>query len=112
MLHYKHESQPVVDNSSYKLYYDRSIITHQTIHSDRPDTVILDKNYQRSLLNTSSNSSQSQPSEHHYQESSEVYRLGRRAYKNLATESSLHSTTSTIHNRYHSKQITQKFKIA
>jgi len=65
MLHYKNESQHVVDNSIYKLY-DRSIITHQTIHDDRPDIVILDKNHQRSLLNISSNSSQSQHSEHHY----------------------------------------------
>jgi hypothetical protein len=43
MLHYKHESQLVVDNSIYELYYDRSIITHQTIRNNRPAIVILDK---------------------------------------------------------------------
>jgi hypothetical protein len=43
MLHYKHESQLVVDNSIYELYYDRSIVTHQPIHNNRLAIVILDK---------------------------------------------------------------------
>jgi len=50
MLHYKHESQSVVDNSSYKLYYDKSIITRQTICNDRPDIVIPDKTIKEAYL--------------------------------------------------------------
>jgi hypothetical protein len=40
------------------------------------------------------------------------YRLERRAYKNMATENGLYNTSSIIHNRYYSKQITWKFKTA
>jgi hypothetical protein len=40
---YKYEPQAVLQNSSYKLYYDRPIITDRTIHRNRPNTVMLDK---------------------------------------------------------------------
>ena len=45
-------------------------------------------------LNWCSNSQQSQ---HHHQEATEVYRLDRTAYKNIANENGLYNTTSTIH---------------
>jgi hypothetical protein len=35
--------QSVLENSNYKLYYDRSIITYGTIRNNRPDTVVLEK---------------------------------------------------------------------
>jgi hypothetical protein len=40
---------------------------------------------------------QSQPSQHHRREATEVYRLERTAYKNMATENDLYNTTSIIH---------------
>ena len=43
MLHYKYESQSVLENSSYKLYYDRYIITDHTVHSNRLHIVKLEK---------------------------------------------------------------------
>jgi hypothetical protein len=33
----------VLEDSNYKLYHDRSVITDGTIHNNRLDTVILDK---------------------------------------------------------------------
>ena len=33
----------MLENSIYKLYWDRSIITVRTIHNIRPNIVILDK---------------------------------------------------------------------
>jgi hypothetical protein len=41
--YYKYEPQSVLENSKYKLYCDRSIITYRTIHNFRPDIVMLDK---------------------------------------------------------------------
>jgi len=49
-----------------------------------------------------------QPSQRHHREVPEVYRLERRANKNMATESGLYNTISTIYNGYYSKQITRK----
>ena len=37
----KYDKQSMCENSSYKLYYDRSVITDWTIHNNRPDTAIL-----------------------------------------------------------------------
>jgi len=42
MPYYKQESQSVFENCSYKLYYDWSTTTDQTVHSNRPDRVMLD----------------------------------------------------------------------
>jgi len=36
--------------SNYKLYYDRSIIIDKTLHTRRPDTVIIDKTIQVTYL--------------------------------------------------------------
>jgi hypothetical protein len=40
----------VLENSKYKLYNDRSIITDQTIHNNRPGIVILDKTIKAAYL--------------------------------------------------------------
>jgi hypothetical protein len=50
MLHYKYEPQSVLENSHYKLYYGRFIITDRTIHNNRPDIVILDKTIKEACL--------------------------------------------------------------
>jgi hypothetical protein len=41
--YYKYEQQSVLENSNYKQYYNRSVITARTIHNNRPDTTILDQ---------------------------------------------------------------------
>jgi hypothetical protein len=41
--YYKYEPPSVLENFSYKLYYDRTIIMDQTTHNSRQDTVTLDK---------------------------------------------------------------------
>jgi len=48
----------------------------------------------------------------YYREALEVYRLERGAYKNMATENVVHNTTCTVHNRYYSRRITRRLKIA
>jgi hypothetical protein len=42
MPYHKYETQSTVENSSYELYRDTSIITERSIQSNRPDIVILD----------------------------------------------------------------------
>src|SRR5215510_13345010 len=41
--YYKYEPPSVLQNFSYKLYYDQTIILDQTTHNSRQDTIILDK---------------------------------------------------------------------
>lgn len=41
--YYKYEPSPVVDNSDFKLYWDREIRTDLTIPANRPDITLLDK---------------------------------------------------------------------
>ena len=48
------------------------------------------QNHQISTLNRRSNSQQSQPAQHHHREAPEIYRLERRAYKNMATKNGLY----------------------
>jgi len=43
MPYLKYEPQSMLENSNYKLYYDMSIMTDQTVHYNRQDIVILDK---------------------------------------------------------------------
>jgi hypothetical protein len=50
MPYYKYEPQSVLENSSYELYYDRSIRTDRTIHNNRPYIVILDKTIEEAYL--------------------------------------------------------------
>ena len=60
---YKHEPQSVLENTSYKLYYDRSIISDLTIHSNRPDIVTLDKTI-KEIYSIHVALPKSQPSQH------------------------------------------------
>jgi len=50
MPYYKYESQSVVENSSYKPCRERSIITDQTIHNNKPDIVLLDETIKEAYL--------------------------------------------------------------
>jgi len=47
---YVYEPQSVLENFSYKLYYNRTIITDRTTHNSRQDTVILDKSIKEANL--------------------------------------------------------------
>jgi len=53
-----------------------------------------------------------QPSQRHHLEDPEVYRLERRANKNMATESGLYYSISSIYSGYYSRLITRKFRTA
>ena len=48
--YYKYKPQAVLDNKDYKLYYDRAVITDQTIHHNRPDIIITDKRKKETYL--------------------------------------------------------------
>jgi len=41
--YYQYQPVPVLDNETFKLYWDRSILTDKTIHHNRPDITIWDK---------------------------------------------------------------------
>jgi hypothetical protein len=43
MPYYRYEPQSMLENSSYKLCYDRYVITDRTSHNNRPDVVVRDK---------------------------------------------------------------------
>jgi hypothetical protein len=43
MQYYPYEPQCVLGNSSYKLYYDRSVVADLVIYYSRPGIVMLDK---------------------------------------------------------------------
>lgn len=43
--YYKYNPSAVLENSDYRLYYDRTIITDHTIHNNRPDIVLYDKTH-------------------------------------------------------------------
>ena len=101
MPYSNHEPQSVLEKSSYKLYYNGSI-TDQTIHNRGWTQLCLIK---PSKKHTSSNSQQSQPSQHQHRKAPEVHRIERGAYKNIAPETAYiyiyiytHITTSAIHN--------------
>ncbi|XP_028158192.1 uncharacterized protein LOC114351251 [Ostrinia furnacalis] len=42
--YYKYEPEPVLENSQYRLYFDRAILTDRTTHYNRPDITLQDKN--------------------------------------------------------------------
>ena len=48
--YYKYKPQAVLDNQNYKLYYDRAVITDQTIHHNRPDIILMDKKSKHTYL--------------------------------------------------------------
>lgn len=41
--YYKYQPEIVLENSSYKLYFDRAILTDKTTHFNRPDITLIDK---------------------------------------------------------------------
>jgi hypothetical protein len=48
--YYKYEPQIVLENSYYKLHYDRSTTTTRTVPNDRLDTVTLDTTIKEAYL--------------------------------------------------------------
>jgi hypothetical protein len=50
MPYYKYEPQSVLENPTYKLHFERSIITDGTAHNSKSDTVILDKTIKEAYL--------------------------------------------------------------
>ena len=50
MPYLRYEPQSMLENSNYKLYYDMSIMTDQTIHYSRQDIVILDRPIKETYL--------------------------------------------------------------
>ena len=50
MPYFKYEPQSMLENPNYKLYYDMSIMTDQTIHYNRQDIVILDRPIKETYL--------------------------------------------------------------
>ena len=50
MPYFKYEPQSLLANSTYKLYYDMSITTDQTVHYNRQDIVILDRPIKETYL--------------------------------------------------------------
>lgn len=42
--YYKYKPQTVLESTEFKLYWDRTIITDKTVHFNRPDLTLLDKN--------------------------------------------------------------------
>jgi riboflavin synthase alpha subunit len=43
MPYYKHETQSVLENSNYKLCYDGSTLTDQTVRNNKTNVLIIDK---------------------------------------------------------------------
>ena len=58
------------------------------------------------------NSGQYKPAQRHHRETPNIYRLGGRSCKKVASEHTLYNTTSAIHKGYYPKEITRKFKTA
>jgi len=50
MPYFKYEPQSMLENSNYKLYYDMSIMTDETINYNRQDIVILDRPIKETYL--------------------------------------------------------------
>jgi hypothetical protein len=43
MPYYKYIPNTILENETFKLYWDRSLITDKTIHNNRPDITLVDK---------------------------------------------------------------------
>ncbi|WP_229833152.1 RNA-directed DNA polymerase [Streptomyces narbonensis] len=41
--YYKYEPKTVLENDSYRLYWDRTLLTDKTVHYNRPDITLIDK---------------------------------------------------------------------
>jgi Reverse transcriptase (RNA-dependent DNA polymerase) len=48
--YYKYKPEKVLDSKDFKLYYDRAVITDQTIHHNRPDIIIIDKKKRETII--------------------------------------------------------------
>ena len=48
--YYKYSPQAVIENSSYKLYWDNPIHTDKTIVANRPDIVLIDKTRKKTYI--------------------------------------------------------------
>jgi hypothetical protein len=96
MSYYKYDPQSMLQNATYNMYCDRSIITDRTVHNNTPDIIILHTTT-TAAYSTDVAIPQSQYSQHLHREVPEVCRLERRAGKNMAAEHSLHNSTGTVH---------------
>ncbi|KAG6462064.1 hypothetical protein O3G_MSEX013040 [Manduca sexta] len=43
MPYYQYTPKPVLENTNYRMYFDRAILTDKTIHNNRPDITLIDK---------------------------------------------------------------------
>ena len=110
MPYYKYEPQSESGNSSYKLYYDKSIITYHAIHN-RPTQLYqtkLGKKQTRQMYRLPAAATFIAPSPRILTSC----RLERRDYKNMATKKGLYYTFSTTYNGYYPKQITRECETA
>ncbi|KAL0822073.1 hypothetical protein ABMA28_005438 [Loxostege sticticalis] len=41
--YYQYTPKPVLESSSHKMYFDRAILTDRTVHNNRPDITLIDK---------------------------------------------------------------------
>ncbi|KAL0883753.1 hypothetical protein ABMA27_015858 [Loxostege sticticalis] len=48
--YYKYTPQNVIENSNFKLYYDRTILTDNTIYNNRPDITFVDKDNKHTYI--------------------------------------------------------------
>lgn len=48
--HYKYTPEPVLENDDFRLYWDRTILTDQTVAHNRPDLVLVDKKTKKTTL--------------------------------------------------------------
>ena len=96
MSYYKYDPQSELQNATYSMYYDRSIITDRTVHNNKPDIIILHTTT-TAAYSTEVAIPQSQPSQHLRRKAPQACRLERRACNNTAAEYRLHNSTSTVH---------------
>ncbi|KAJ0173873.1 hypothetical protein K1T71_011022 [Dendrolimus kikuchii] len=48
--YYKYKPPTVLENTTHKLYYDRTILTDHTVHNNRPDITLIDKENKHTYL--------------------------------------------------------------
>jgi hypothetical protein len=48
--HYIYKPESCLENDNYKLYFDRTVLTHIHIHHNRPDIIILNKKQKQAYL--------------------------------------------------------------
>ena len=50
MPYYKCAPTTILENEKFKMYWDRTILTDKTIHHNRPDITLVDKNSKTTYL--------------------------------------------------------------